>query len=290
MEMHQIRYFLAVGEHLNFTRAAEACNVSQPSLTRAIKALEDELGGPLFHRERNQTHLTDLGRSVHPNLAQVYAQTEAVKARAKDMKSLTAAPLSLGVMCTIGPKRIVEMLRSFHIRHPGIDLSLRDGTGSALQQMMIEGELDAAIFGLPLPIDERLHVRPLFTERFMVTVAPGHRFERLNAVPIRELAHERYLNRSNCEFIAFIRDILDQQGVEIIRACRSERDDWIQSLTLAGFGFGLTPEFALAAPGIVARPLIDPEVSRTINLVTVRGRPHSPAIGAFVHEATSFRW
>jgi LysR family transcriptional regulator, hydrogen peroxide-inducible genes activator len=205
MEMHQIRYFLAVAEHLNFTRAAEACNVSQPSLTRAIKALEDELGGALFHRERNQTHLTELGRSVHPNLAQVFAQTEAAKMLAKDMRTLKAAPLGLGVMCTIGPVRLVEMIRSFHRRHPGVDLTLRDGTGTALQRMLLEGELDAAIYGLPGELDERLHARPLFTERFMVTVAPGHRFERLNAVPLRELAGERYLNRANCEFIAHIR-------------------------------------------------------------------------------------
>ncbi len=290
MEMHQIRYFLAVAEHLNFTRAAEACNVSQPSLTRAIKALEDELGGALFHRERNQTHLTDLGRSVHPNLSQVFAQTEAAKSLAKDMRTLKAAPLSLGVMCTIGPVRLVEMIRGFHQRHPGIDLSLRDGTGVALQKMLLEGELDAAIYGLPSELDERLHARPLFSERFMVTVAPGHRFERLNAVPMRELEGERYLNRANCEFIAHIRGLLDERGIGIIRSCRSERDDWIQSLTLAGFGFGLTPEFALAAPGIVARPLVDPDVSRTINLVTVRGRPHSPAIAALVQDATGFRW
>ena len=62
MEMHQVRYFVALCETLNFTRAAEKCNVTQPSLTRAIKLLEDELGGPLFNRERNQTHLTELGQ------------------------------------------------------------------------------------------------------------------------------------------------------------------------------------------------------------------------------------
>ena len=74
MEMHQIRYFLAVCETLNFTRAAEACNVSQPSLTRAIKGLEDELGGPLFRRERNNTHLTGLGEMMRPHLTQVMQQ------------------------------------------------------------------------------------------------------------------------------------------------------------------------------------------------------------------------
>ena len=74
MEMHQARYFVALCETLNFTRAAEKCNVTQPSLTRAIKLLEDELGGPLFNRERNQTHLTELGRLMEPHLREVIDQ------------------------------------------------------------------------------------------------------------------------------------------------------------------------------------------------------------------------
>ena len=77
MEMQQVRYFLAVCEELNFTRAAEKCHVAQPSLTRAIKLLEDELGGPLFHRERNNTHLSELGNSVRPFLEEVYQRAPA---------------------------------------------------------------------------------------------------------------------------------------------------------------------------------------------------------------------
>ncbi|MGE0725823.1 MAG: LysR family transcriptional regulator, partial [Alphaproteobacteria bacterium] len=79
MELYQIRYFLAVCEALNFTRAAEQCNVTQPALTRAIQRLEEELGGLLFRRERNLTHLTDLGHLVRPQLQLVHAETEAAK-------------------------------------------------------------------------------------------------------------------------------------------------------------------------------------------------------------------
>ena len=80
MEMHQVRYFLAVCEALNFTRAAEACNVAQPSLTKAIRKLEDELGGELFRRERNQTQLTDLGQLMKPHIETIYSASEAAKA------------------------------------------------------------------------------------------------------------------------------------------------------------------------------------------------------------------
>ena len=76
MEMQQVRYFMAVAEVLNFTRAAEICNVSQPSLTRSIQMLESELGGPLFHRDRGNTHLTELGRIMEPYLGTVATQTD----------------------------------------------------------------------------------------------------------------------------------------------------------------------------------------------------------------------
>ena len=87
MEMHQVRYFLAVAEELNFTRAAEKCHVAQPSLTRAIQLLEGELGGPLFHRERANTHLSELGRTVKPYLEQVYGQTLQAKRLAFDFST-----------------------------------------------------------------------------------------------------------------------------------------------------------------------------------------------------------
>ena len=88
MELHQIRYFLALCEELNFTRAAEQCGVAQSSLTRAIKALEIELGGALFHRERANTHLSKLGQKVKPFLEQAYIHAEGAKRQARDRMRL----------------------------------------------------------------------------------------------------------------------------------------------------------------------------------------------------------
>src|SRR5262249_11546053 len=122
MEMHQIRYFLSVCDTLNFTRAAELCNVSQPALTRAIQKLEEELGGLLFRRERSLTHLTDLGRLMRPHLEQVFHQTETARSTAKSFLKLENAPLNLGVMCTIGPLRFVGFPQEFQKRNPGIEI------------------------------------------------------------------------------------------------------------------------------------------------------------------------
>src|ERR1700674_5628160 len=110
METHQVRYFLALARTLNFTKAAEECNVTQPSLTRAIKMLEEELGGPLFHRERANTHLTELGRTVKPYLEQVYREADKAKRQAQDFIRLKQTPLRLGLMCTIAPNAMLEFI------------------------------------------------------------------------------------------------------------------------------------------------------------------------------------
>jgi len=117
MEVHQVRYFLAVCETLNFTRAAENCNVSQPALTRAVHKLEEELGGLLLRRENNLTHLTDFGRLVRPHLEQMIADAEAAKSTAKRFLQMDNAPINLGVMCSVGPIRFMSFLAEFHTTH-----------------------------------------------------------------------------------------------------------------------------------------------------------------------------
>jgi LysR family transcriptional regulator, hydrogen peroxide-inducible genes activator len=108
MEMHQVRYFLAVAQELNFTRASEKCNVTQPSLSRAIKLLEEELGGPLFHRDRDYTHLTDLGQIVRPHLQSVYDYSLLAKHLSQDF--IHKVPLKLGIMSTISPDEIIDLI------------------------------------------------------------------------------------------------------------------------------------------------------------------------------------
>lgn len=289
MESHQVRYFIALAEVLNFTRAAERCNVTQPSLTRAIRQLEDELGGPLFHRERNNTHLTDLGRTMQPFLAQISANMQAAKSRARDMLQLKRASLDVGLMCTIGPTKLVDLIGGFRRRYPDVELRLRDGRGQALQDALVTGEIDVAVLGLPEGLDERLNPVPLFREDFMITFAPGHRFAAMREVPAAELSGEPYISRANCEFAEHANRVLTGLGVEVRPLYRSEREDWVLAMILAGLGWGFTPECSVALPGIEARPLVRPGIDRTIHVATVRGRPHSPAVGAFVREAVSWR-
>ncbi|HWF95311.1 MAG TPA: LysR family transcriptional regulator [Xanthobacteraceae bacterium] len=291
MEMHQIRYFLALCEELNFTRAAQTSNVSQPSLTRAIKMLEEELGGPLFHRERANTHLTELGRTVRPYLEQVYREADKARQQAQDFIRLKQTPLRLGLMCTIAPNQMLEFVAAVQLRYPGIALQIVDAAAAELEQRLIAGELEVAIYALPeTPPNNGLHYLQLYREQFMIVMQPSHRLAAGTCVQVRELHGERYLSRVNCEYGMAADRVFDELKVDWPTVYESERDDWILAMAAAGLGLAFMPRLCVNHPGVVARPLVAPEFWREVSMVTVRGRPHSPALGALVTEAMHVRW
>lgn len=289
MEMHQVRYFLAVSEALNFTRAAEQCGVAQPSLTKAIKRLEEELGGELFRRERNQTHLTDLGRLMKPHLETIYDASRTAEEQARGFHSLERAELSLGVMSTIGPAHMVDFLALLRTEVPNLDLTVREAKGDDLVNMLMEGHLDVAVIGLP-NLPDRLDTRPLYDERYTIAFPKGHRFEKLNTVPVTELDGEDYLLRLHCEFMDHFDALGATEKFEVNVRYSSEREDWVQAMILARMGCAVMPEFLPMLPGIATRLVVSPEVSRTISLATVSGRRFSPALSELMRVAADFPW
>ena len=290
MELHQIRYFLALCDTLNFTRAAEQCNVTQPALSRAIRSLEQEVGGLLFRRERGLTHLTDLGRLVRPRLEQAMREMEAAKESAKSFLKVEQAPLRLGIMCTIGPLRFAGFLARFRIDNPGIELSLIEGVPETLSTMLESGDLDVAVMASPGGFPERFQLHPLYSERYMLAFPAGHRFARMNAISIRELDNEPYLWRLNCEHGNQFTEAGHACGVRWRTVYSSEREDWIQIMVGAGLGVTLIPEFSAILGGVQTRPLVDPAVEREVSLVTVAGRRFSPAVAKFVSAVKAYRW
>jgi len=290
MEMQQVRYFVALAGTLNFTRAAEQCNVSQPALTRAIQQLEHELGGPLFHRERGNTHLSELGRMMLPYLQTVEESARAAREQARAVKKLERATLNIGAMCTIGPQLVAELMVRFQAAHPEVDVSVVDGGAPSMIEKLEKGDLEVAIVGVPEELPENFHQLPIFEERFVIVLPPNHRLVAKNPVEAADLDKEPYVSRSNCEVFEPVRDALLARGVAMRQVFSSPRDDWVQGMIKAGLGLGFFPEFCVTDPDLVVRPLVAPSFSRTIYLATVRGRPHSPAVGAFVQEARRYPW
>jgi DNA-binding transcriptional LysR family regulator len=291
MEMHQVRYFLALCEDLNFTHAAERCHVAQPSLTRAIRQLEQELGGELFHRERAHTHLSELGRIVRPHLEQVYREMQEAKRQAGDFAKLTHTPLKLGIMCTIAPDQIVDLVGAVRARHEGVELKMADANAWELEERLLQGDLEVAIYCIPgKDPDERLYVLPLFREQIVAALGSRHRLASRNAVRVKDLDGECYIHRTNCEFAGYADPVFQAQNVKCTAVYWSERDDWTLAMVAAGLGWAFMPANSVSHPAVVGLPIIEPEFWREVNLVTVRGRPHSPAVGALVREAMSMRW
>lgn len=286
MEMHQVRYFLAIAEELNFTRAAEMCNVTQPTMTRAIKLLEQELGGALVNRERNQTHLTEFGRMMLPYMQQIWHQATEARRQAAAFNHAERAVLRVGLMCTIAPSMLLALVRNMRANHPSVELQILDATSSQLEAKLLAGDLDVAILAQPEPVVDRLHHVPLFREPFVIAVAKDDPLAGQAQISVRDLDGQNYLERINCEFGGFAERIFDEQGVKDTTVYRSDRDDWILAMTAAGLGYAFIPEQCATHPEVITRPLVQPEIWRQVSLVTVRGRPYTMPLGALVREAS----
>ncbi|HTV67945.1 MAG TPA: LysR family transcriptional regulator [Rhizobiaceae bacterium] len=290
MEMHEIRYFLAASQTLNFHRAAELVHVGQPALTRAIQKLETELGGYLFHREKGHVRLTDFGSLMRGHLDEVLKRSEIAKKTARSFLSLDAGKLALGVMCTIGPMRFVGFLNAFKERHPGIEVTVIEGPASRLTTLLSEGKLDIALLAQPEPFGQRLKAESVYSERFGLAFSTGHPFEMRNTLQVADVRGEAYLERINCEYGDYIDALCKDLGFEIHSAYRSEREDWILAMVAAGMGVCFIPEFSASQPGVCHRPIVEPEIVREVSLVSVADRLSSPAVAAFVAAVKAHDW
>jgi len=199
MEMHQVRYFLAVSRALNFTRAAEECHVAQPSLTRAIKQLEEELGSELFRRERNLTHMTDFGQRMLPHLQQCYDSAAAAKDIASSLKAGTVAPISIALSMAIDLRLLAPHLKELVRAFEGLELCVVRGSASDVTDALKKGESDIAVAGKLRDAWDRLDSWPLFTERFYLAVNKEHSLAKRGTADLEDLAQERLLWRTHCE-------------------------------------------------------------------------------------------
>lgn len=282
MEMHQVRYFLALCETLNFTRAAERCNVAQPSLTRAIRLLEDELGGPLFNRERNNTHLTELGRLMEPHLRELQAQAHAARLRATAFVELKVARLKLGLARGVPPRLVDGAIRRFAETYPDTEIMLTDDHGSRLAEALRQGDLEVVVLPLRSHGLDDLHYYPIARERPQVLVRADHPFAALPGVPVAALAHERIVARDRCHFFETVERRLGEDGIALRPRIVADAADWLPVLVDDGLGIAVTGSTFDTPPGLVARPILDLPADHHADLATKRGRLYSAPVKAFV--------
>ena len=275
---------------LNFTKAAEECGVSQPALTRGIRKMEDELGGLLFSRELNNTHLTELGRLIEPHLTEIMEQAGEAKQTATRFLKLEGASLTLGIMCTIAPVQFVSFLGRFRVDNPGIEMTLLEDVPDRLCELLVKGEMDVALMARPDGFPPPLQASKLYSERFVVACSAGHRFAMETQIRMADLDGEFYLQRINCEFYDVLDALCRECGANLVRSYQSEREDWILTMVAAGLGVCFLPEYTATFPGVVACPVVTPSVERNVCLVTVAGRRWSPPVAAFAQAVRRHSW
>lgn len=270
MKMNQIRYFLAVCEHRNFTHAASASNVSQPSLTSAIKKLEEELGDALFIRDRAGCRLTPLGRLMRPRLERVQAEARDAKAEALRHTRLERVPISIGIGETIGHAKVTQAVERFRHRVPQAEIELIVGAKDALLAGLREGEFDLVISSAE--VTEQLYrIDPLYQESYLVVVSKDHPLAKLQTISLADLADTTLLDRPNCEMREALHGACADHGHGLYAAYRSNRVDWLIELARQGSGAVILPETSiLDHENLVSRPIADMEIARTVKALRFR--------------------
>lgn len=291
MEMHQVRYFLAVARILNFTRAAEECHVAQPSLTRAIKQLEEELGSDLFRRERNFSHLTEFGQRMLPFLQQCFDSAIAAKSLATSLKTGAVAPLPLAVSSAIDITLLVPHLVELTQVFPGLELRFLRGNPSMLAEHLKMGEVELVMSGPLGQTWERLNSWSLFSEPYRLAVGRSHRLASKPKVTPSDLAAERFLCRTYCESVDELTAFLKVHAVshDISHKVVNEHD--LAGLLRAGLGYALAPQSSLQeGEDIVFLDLEGLDVTRTVSIFAIAGRQRSAAANALIKSLRAADW
>jgi LysR family hydrogen peroxide-inducible transcriptional activator len=252
MEIQQLRYILAVGETGNFSRAAEACHVSQPSLSQQVQKLEQELGVRLFTRMKRQTVPTAAGAAFLAHAAHVLAELEAARSEAKDAGNDASGDIrgvvKLGVLPTIAPYLLPRALALCRKLHPQVSIIVQETTTTHLLAMAAACEIDLAVLSLPIR-DARFECEELFTEELWLAVPPDHPLaKKRKPVSLNDISDERFilLQEGHC---------LGDQALKFCdsREChpniifRTAQLETIQALVASGLGVSLIPHMAIHA-------------------------------------------
>jgi DNA-binding transcriptional LysR family regulator len=290
MEVHEIRYALAVYRNLNFTQAAAQCFVTTPALSRGLRKLEGELGAPLFVRDTHSVQITSFGKLMRPHLEQIANGMASARAAGKQFLDADVAPVRVGVMCSIGPARFLGFLGEFRLAHPHCQIQLADHGVNDLTAQLLNGSLDLAVMAFPDQADARFKTRLLYRESFRIAVPVGHPFSDRESIPLAEAAREPHLLRESCEYQGYWLNEVRQLGVELSVAFRSEREDWIQTMVAGGFGISFVPEYSPLMPGINLRPFSDRMIEREVSLVYVADNPLNSSAAEFARFAATWVW
>jgi len=281
MTLTELKYIVAVAREKHFGRAAEACFVSQPTLSVAIKKLEDELEVKLFERSANEVSVTPLGEEIVRQAQSVLEQAAAIKEIAKRGKDPLAGPLRLGVIYTIGPYLLPDLVRQAIARTPQMPLMLQENFTVRLLEMLRTGEIDCAIMAEPFP-DTGLAIAPLYDEPFLAAVPSNHPLSERRTVEAEQLKQETMLllGTGHCfrdhvlevcpEFARFSSDA---EGIR--KSFEGSSLETIKHMVAAGMGVTLVPRLSVPRDAFATRPKRRSDDQAFVKYIPFEGEPPS---------------
>lgn len=267
MEMHQLRYVVAVARARNFSRAAEQCHVSQPSLSQQIQKLEDELGERLFERTKREAKITAAGDAFLRRAVRILDEVDAAQREAGDAKALLRGVLTVGVLPTIAPYLLPQVVSEFVGKFPGVEIVVQEDTTDRLLELALAYEVDIGLASQPIR-DEGLAVQELFTEELLLALPPGHPLARQRTINPSALENERLIVMKDGHCLGDqVLHFCDQRDLRPRVSFRSAQLETIQELVRAGLGISLIPAMATQSQREELpeyRSLAAPRPSRTI--------------------------
>jgi LysR family hydrogen peroxide-inducible transcriptional activator len=291
MTLQELKYLVALADHGHFGRAAEACFITQSTLSTQIKKLEDFLGVTLFDRSLKRVTPTPIGREILQAARNIVEESERIREVAKHAQDPMTRTIHLGVIPTLGPYYLPHALTLVHRKHPGLRMLLREEMTPQILEHLAEGKLDAGLLALPVT-DDSLRVEPLFYEPFYAALPAGHPLAKRDVLKVADIMAEKLLllDEGHC-----LRDqALDvcgtgSRGREEVRATSLET---LRQMVAMGLGLTLLPALAVdAAPrankkAVEIRPFKSPAPGRTIALVW---RKRAPFPETFEHLAQTLK-
>lgn len=273
MNLSDLRYLVAVADHRHFGRAAEACFVSQPTLSTQIKKLERELGVELFERHPRQVLLTAAGEQVLQHARRAVAEADGIREVARQARDPESGSLRLGIFPTLGPYLLPHIVPALHQRFPHLELLLVEEKTEVLLQRLHDGVLDVAMLALPVEGDH-LHTEPLFDEHFVLAVPADHPLaSRKRSVNLSVLAGEQLLllEEGHC-LRAQALSVCHLNGAAERHGFRATSLETLRQMVASGGGITLLPELAVQPPvpayaGVRLLHFSAPAPSRRIGMV-----------------------
>ena len=244
MEMHQLRYFVAVARSGNFSRAADECHVAQPSLSQQILKLEDEVGERLFERTRRRAILTPAGTLFLPHALNILEAAERGRQEIREMGGQVRGKIVLGALPTIAPYFLPEIIRLFREKYPGAELILHEQTTDQLLRNLEENEIDLAIIS-DAPTNPNIQVEQLFSEELLLCLPVDHTLVHQKSVVAADLRQEKFIlmHDSHC-LGAQAQEFCQSKGFKPRISCHSAQVGTVLAMVKAGLGISLIPEMA----------------------------------------------